>query len=200
MARDTAYVRPDSRFAGFLRRTTQQRRYSYDVWGVLPSPTDALEAHASRCQMRGASSRTAFLGRSLAAETAIKGSDTALKKRRYRAYLRNPAAITSFTGVTAAGSAAHPILPLGTSARDPSISPARQTTPMKRSTWRRNRQAPKRRCAAPNAIGRRGETNVERLAMGAEILLAVVKPWRPAACSVHPLCEASSRIASRDGE
>src|SRR3984893_10910109 len=42
------------------------------------------------------------------------------------------------------------------------ISPARQTTPMKRAAWRRERQAPKRRCAAPDALARRAETNVAR--------------------------------------
>ena len=76
------------------------------------------------------------------------------------------------------------------------ISPARQTTPMKRAAWRRERQAPKRRC---DALARRAETNVDRLAMGAEILRAAGKPWPPAAGPGHPLCEASSRIASRDG-
>jgi hypothetical protein len=215
MARDTVRdtvnvrsLRPDRRRAGSLRRTTQRPRSSGDVCAVPPSPTDDLKAPASRCPMHGASRRTAFLERSKTlfwralfwapfdrlAETAIKTAPVprGLKKSRF-----NPLIHGRHSGRErgAPHFASWPLL----GAREPSIPPARQTTPMKWSTWRRNRQAPKRRNATADAIAQRGETNVEHLAMGAEIFLALVKPWRPAACRAHPLCEGCSCSASRDG-
>lgn len=152
MARDTAYgrsLRRDRRLADFLRRTPQLPRSSCAVCGGPPSPIDDLEAPASRCPMRGASRRTALLGRSKkrsrpglfwaplqALANPAKRAGRALKKapvpRRLKKSRFNPL-IHGRHSERQRGAPQFAPWPL-LRARQPSLSPARQTTPMKRQS------------------------------------------------------------------